>query len=379
MPRIDVVVESTIEKTPRVLQVSGMFDAPVSKKLSHKWHADFDIDAKPWNVGLILGPSGSGKTKIAESVFGSRCVNHKYRWKSKSMIDDFRENISVREISDVMNSVGFSSIPSWMKPFRVLSNGEQFRATVARKILEDKDPIVIDEFTSVVDRQVAKIASHSVQKAIRKRDRKFVAISCHADVEDWLQPDWIFEPMTCSLRWRLLRRRPKIDVTIRQVNHNAWGIFAPFHYMSAALNKAARCFCLFIGDTPAAFAGVLPRPISAKKRYKKIFGVSRLVTHPDYQGLGLAFVLLEKLGGAYTVLGERFRMYPAHPGLVVAFENSEQWDRKKLAGKFSAKNTNGTPGRGEMGARPCGVYEYVSSPIDRIDALALLGRIPARG
>ena len=59
MPRIDVVVSSNIKKTPRVLQVSGMFDAPVSKKLTHEWHADLDIEIKPWNVGLILGPSGS--------------------------------------------------------------------------------------------------------------------------------------------------------------------------------------------------------------------------------------------------------------------------------------------------------------------------------
>lgn len=374
MPRVDVVVASDIVKTPRVLQVSGMFDAPVSEKLTHEWHADLDIESRSWNIGLIVGPSGSGKTQIAEALFGRDRVHRFYDWSSRSMIDDFPNNVSVREISDVMNSVGFSTIPSWMKPFRVLSNGEQFRATIARKILEEDDPIVVDEFTSVVDRQVAKIASHAVQKAVRKRERKFVAVSCHSDVEDWLQPDWVFEPVTCSLRWRSVQRRPTIDVTIMQVRYDAWQIFAPFHYMSADLNKSARCFCLFIEDVPAAFAGVLSRPVSAKGKHTKIFGVSRLVTHPDYQGLGLAFVLLEQLGGAYGALGERFRMYPAHPNLVIAFEKSTQWRREKMAGRFSTKNIMSTTRAGQMGSRPCGVYEFVGNHIAINDAKQLLGR-----
>jgi len=370
MPRIDVVVASEIIKTPRVLQVSGMFDVPISKKLSHEWHSDLNIEKKPWNVGLIVGPSGSGKTQIAEALFGRKNVQREYKWPSCSMIDDFHESVSIREITDVMNSVGFSTIPSWLKPFRVLSNGEQFRATIARKILEEKDLIVVDEFTSVVDRQVAKTTSHAVQKAIRKRDRKFIAISCHADIEDWLQPDWIFEPATRSLRWRSLRRRPEIEITISQVKYDAWQLFAPFHYMSAALNKSARCFCLFIHNNPVAFAAVLYRPISREKKRQRLWGVSRLVTLPDFQGIGLAFVLLEKLGDAYATMGEHLNMYPAHPSLVAAFERSTSWIRKRRAGTYSTVSKNK-----RFGGSPCGIYRYANAgQMDKIAALKLLGR-----
>lgn len=54
-----------------------------------------------------------------------------------------------------------------------------------------------------VDRNVAKIGSLAMQKAIRQSDNKkqFIAVTCHFDVIEWLQPDWIFNTndMTFSL------------------------------------------------------------------------------------------------------------------------------------------------------------------------------------
>jgi ABC-type ATPase with predicted acetyltransferase domain len=65
---------------------------------------------------------------------------------------------------------------------------------MARALSEDTDMVVIDEFTSVVDRQVAQVASHTVQKAVRRTPgRQFVAVTCHYDVTDWLQPDWVYD------------------------------------------------------------------------------------------------------------------------------------------------------------------------------------------
>ena len=88
-------------------------------------------------------------------------------------------------------AVGFNTIPAWLRPYGVLSNGEKFRVDLARRLLEGGDLIAVDEFTSVVDRQVAKIGSHAVQKWARGKGRQFVAATCHYDLEDWLQPDWV--------------------------------------------------------------------------------------------------------------------------------------------------------------------------------------------
>ena len=55
-----------------------------------------------------------------------------------------------------------------------------------------RDFVVFDEFTSVVDRQVAQTASLAISKAIRRTKKRFIAVSCHSDIIEWLEPDWVF-------------------------------------------------------------------------------------------------------------------------------------------------------------------------------------------
>ena len=98
-----------------------------------------------------------------------------------------------KHIEHTFTSVGFASPPSWLKPYNVLSTGEKMRVDLARAILSNQELIVFDEFTSVVDRTVAKTASLALQKAIRKGGKKFVAVSCHRDIVEWLMPDWIYD------------------------------------------------------------------------------------------------------------------------------------------------------------------------------------------
>jgi ABC-type ATPase involved in cell division len=384
MPSIDFVVSSAIKRTPRVMQLEGMFDVPAQEKLTHHWHGDLPIEAKPWNIGLIVGPSGVGKSSIARKLFGDPKA---MKWASASVIDDFDAALSMQDISATCSAVGFNTIPSWMKPHSVLSTGEQFRVALARHLLSDADPIVVDEFTSVVDRQVAHIGSIAVAKHIRKRERKFVAVTCHYDVIEWLQPDWILEPATMTFRWRSVQRRPEINVEIARVDYSAWQLFAPFHYLTKELHRAANCFVLFADGEPASFAGVLHRP---HPKVDDIKGVSRLVTLPDYQGLGLAMIIVDKLGALYKDLGQRLRTYPAHPSLVRSFDRSLNWHMEKKPGSFSplvgrSSSLGGVgirstlPDKGRnMGGRPCAVFEYVGATAnDKEKARALIDRTRA--
>jgi GNAT superfamily N-acetyltransferase len=349
---VHIKVESNIKLTPRVKQLSGMFDAPIHEKLSREWDITVPIDERDWNIGLIVGPSGAGKSTIAKEIFGQQAA---LDWRSDSVVDDFAAGLSMEQITGACSAVGFNSIPSWAKPYHVLSTGEKFRVELARHLLEDADPVVIDEFTSVVDRQVAHIGSHAVQKFIRKHKRKFVAVTCHYDVIDWLQPDWVLEPATMSFQWRLLQRRPTIEAEIARVDYSTWQLFAPFHYMSDEMHRAARCFVLFADGVPAVFGGVLFRPHA---KVNDIYGLSRLVTLPDYQGMGLAMILSDHLGANYKAVRKRFHTYPAHPSLIRAYDKSKMWAMHKKPG-FSNVNNNATSTIGtRFGGRPNAVFEY---------------------
>ena len=357
MPRVDLVIEGVRSNSMRARQVESMFDVPHQETSLSEWHGDVPIDEKEWNVGLIVGPSGSGKTQTSKTLFGDE--HAEWTWDSESVIDDIAADLSLDEVTAVCQAVGFNTVPAWLRPFALLSTGEQFRATMARVLLEDSehDPIVVDEFTSVVDRQVAAIASHAVQKYVRRNNRRFVAVSCHYDVVDWLQPDWVFEPATMTFKWRSVQPRPAIDVEISRVAYSAWELFASYHYLTPELNHAAACFVLFVNGSPAAFSGVIHRPHAKAKNIK---GVSRTVTLPDWQGLGLAFVLNELLGSAYNALGQRLRMYPAHPPYVRSFDRSKNWKMVKRPGVFSPRSLGtGSVPAGGFGGRPNATFEYV--------------------
>lgn len=141
-----------------------------------------------------LGGSGTGKTTIARHLYGDQMQSN-IKWESESVIDDMPAECKIDEIEKMFYAVGFGSVPSWLKPYNVLSNGEKMRVELARAMLS-KDFVVFDEFTSVVDRQVAKTASLAISKAVRRENKQFVAITCHKDVIEWLQPDWVLDTNT---------------------------------------------------------------------------------------------------------------------------------------------------------------------------------------
>lgn len=328
MPTIDVVRESKAPNSVRARQVASLFDCPMDSERRLEWKGDIPTEDENWQIGLIVGPSGSGKTTIARELWPED-YDQKFDWSGDCVIDDFDKDTPIAEIASALNSVGFNTIPAWLRPYNVLSTGEQFRVNIARTYMESThDPIVLDEFTSVVDRQVAKVACHSVQKFVRKQERKLVAVSCHYDVIEWLQPDWVFEPASMKFARRSVQRRPSIEVEVKRVPWDTWRLFSPFHYMTAELNRAAKCFALFIEDRPVAFTGIFKFPHPKRKNLQRC---SRLVTLPDWQGLGLSFILIERLAQAYKAIGEDVRCYPAHSAFIGSFARIEKW-RQVVAG-----------------------------------------------
>lgn len=192
MPSFDIIKKADIKQTYRVARIMADFDLK-SDHVNEHFVGEIQIPEK-WSIGVIVGGSGTGKTTIARELFPEQ-MQTKHEWISSSVIDDMPKSASMDEIEKMFYSVGLGSVPSWLKPYSVLSNGEKMRVELARAMLES-DFIVFDEFTSVVDRQVAQTASIAINKAVHRSGKKFVAVSCHYDILEWLQPDWVFDTNT---------------------------------------------------------------------------------------------------------------------------------------------------------------------------------------
>lgn len=177
--------------TDRVQEVMTDFDINPEHS-NESFTGSLDIEGKDWNIGLIVGGSGTGKSTIAKEVFKDAYV-YSYDYDQLSVLDNMPDGRTVNEIEKAFTSVGFSSPPSWLKPYAVLSTGEKMRVDLARTLLLDNELIVFDEFTSVVDREVAKTCSLAIQKEVRRKGNKFIAVSCHSDIIEYLCPDWIYD------------------------------------------------------------------------------------------------------------------------------------------------------------------------------------------
>ena len=173
----------SVEKDEFIIASETAFDCKFDGTSTfHPWDLPTSLPKK-FKIGVIVGSSGSGKSTLLKH-FG---IEEQPIWDSnKSILSHFN---SPEEGITKLSSVGFNTVPSWYKPYHVLSNGEKFRADLARKLTSNT---VIDEYTSVVDRNVAKAASMALSRYVNKNNLENIVIStCHTDVVDWLEPDWV--------------------------------------------------------------------------------------------------------------------------------------------------------------------------------------------
>lgn len=283
-----------------------------------------------WNIGIIIGGSGSGKTTILKQL--GELVEPTFD-NSKALISNF-DFLPPDEATRLLSSMGLSSVPTWLRPYDKLSNGEQYRARLSYLVGKSNGIILIDEYTSVVDRDVAKAMSFALQKYVRKTNKKIIVASCHYDILEWLMPDWTCSPQKRGVVERhdyLRQGRPPISLQVSRCESKTYDLFKEHHYMSKSVNKAFKFILFEWNSKPIAIAVI---GIQMSKSVGNAFRDSRIVVLPDYQGLGVGTSISNFMGGISKNINYRYYTKTIHPALG-EYRNSQTdiWKPTSFNGK----------------------------------------------
>ena len=316
----------------RASRVKSLFNA--ESGCNFDLTAELPADDLNWRIGLIIGPSGSGKSSIGRQFWsGVDIADLSDNWPEDApVIDAIAPDGDFNTVTGALAAVGLGDVPAWLRPFHVLSVGEKFRAGVARVIAAPPQQIIIDEFTSALDRQIARFGALAFAKAWRrlKDGQQCLILSCHRDIIDWLQPDWIFDTATGKFNSAVGVQRPKIKLDIYRTNWQFWPSFEKHHYLKLPHMVAACCYVGAVDGEPVCHLAV-----GSRNKGKGVEArACRLVVMPEWQGAGVGMRFLNAICDM-NLSGEDGARFPgrpvttlfhtSHPGLAASLRRDKKW------------------------------------------------------
>jgi len=317
-------------------------------------------------IVLIVGTSGSGKSTILNTLGNSSQIQFNPQ---VNVIENFS---TAERGEELLLACGLRTIPAWFRTPNTLSNGEHHRFVMA--LCLDQGINAIDEFTSVVDRDTAKSLALSIRKYYDRRgttDPLYIA-SCHRDIVEWLDPDYVYDTDLCVLENRRsphrLGTRPNLALTIKSTSVHYWKYFSRFHYLDTAISKSAHYYVLLLDDKPIGFHAAIH---STNRDIHSYWRGHRTVILPEFQGMGIGTAFSDAIAEIYVSRGLRYFSKTAHPSFGEHRENSPLWrptsmNKKSRVGSYLNKDGTARKMAGYGGTttvrdayRVCYSHEYI--------------------
>lgn len=292
------------------------------------------LHLRPGHIVLLLGPSGSGKTSILRAIAdrtGGRWVGRRRFPSGRAVVDGVAPRGSLRHALALLASCGLGEPRLWLRRYADLSDGEQWRAGLARTIgsalwKRRPPPILCDEFASRLHRRAARATAFNLRKLVRRTGLTLIAAAVHDDVIDDLQPSTIVRLGSGLPR---VVQRPPLDlpVTLRKTLTVECGSVRDYHAFHAmhyrqrdGLGFVDRVFVLresaggeILGIVVYAHPPLelAPRNRCTDGRFarnparlnEEVRILRRLVMHPDVRGCGLGHWLVRR---TLPLVGVRF-------------------------------------------------------------------------
>lgn len=167
---------------------------------------DVSIRASSGNILLVVGTSGSGKSVFLNSLDPDRTLDgnlvverngkltHSAGWlrpirDDMPVFEALAEKYTPQRTFVALSRVGLSEALAVIKPFWMLSRGQQYRAMIADLLLREEEVWLLDEFCTDLDPVTARIVAHNLRKQVIATGRvAFVAAANHGHYIDALRP-----------------------------------------------------------------------------------------------------------------------------------------------------------------------------------------------
>jgi ABC-type lipoprotein export system ATPase subunit/GNAT superfamily N-acetyltransferase len=295
------------------------------------------IAVGPGRIVLLLGPSGSGKSSALsaiESQFATACSVQRVAFPlDEAVIDRVAPDRPLSEAIALLTACGLGEAGLWLRPFGALSDGEKFRARLARAIAlhlrtAAAAPLLGDEFCSSLHPRVARAIAFNLHKLVVRQNLCVVVACANDDIAPDLNPHTIVRLAgggRCRIEERRVVEKRVISffrrLRIEPGSKRDYDAFAAMHYRAAdELGFVDKVFVLREGPggDPLGIVVYAHGPLELALRNEATNGwfsrnpsrvnqhlriLRRLVIHPDVRGCGLGHHLVRN---TMPLLGTRY-------------------------------------------------------------------------
>jgi ABC-type transport system involved in cytochrome c biogenesis ATPase subunit len=294
--------------TERTKEVAEAFGLGIDQTRQFTLYDNVTIKIKPTDIVLITGDSGSGKSALLKAIkadLASEAQDAKEIpiQQDVPIIETLGNNTT--SAIEALSQVGLNDAFIFLRPYQQLSDGQKHRYQTALLAASRKPFWVLDEFTSSLDRDTAKILAFNVQKQARKMGKAVIAATTHRDIlRDFAPNVHIHKRYGKEI---IIKYHPKAkakhcsltrQMTIQQGTTADYKALSQFHYRESRLPPPKKIFSLkrkdelcgvivFSNPPPMCFGRAKVWKGNMQQLNKQVSTISRVVVHPKYRSIGL--------------------------------------------------------------------------------------------